>query len=170
MTKDRRPLTFEDALHRVAGTLGMDTAAEVIGRTPTTLYQLMNPDHPSGIRLDQALQLDLESLRLDGSTPLFDVYAGRIIAAEETSTQECPSSHAAKLARGSGHAIASLITAATGTPMDARTALDHVDDMLSALVEARRSLARRAGLGPVQRMRRAARRIVDSVKSKADAQ
>jgi hypothetical protein len=79
VTKRRAPLTYEDALNRVIGAIGMDAAAAATGRTPDYLRALTDPDKRYTLTIEDAEKLDL-AYTADGNpgAPIFDTYATRL--------------------------------------------------------------------------------------------
>lgn len=62
MTKERAPLTVENALFRVLGAIGVEVAAEATGRSESYLRALSDPDKRECLSCEDALRLDLEHI------------------------------------------------------------------------------------------------------------
>jgi hypothetical protein len=85
VTKQRTPLSVEQALQRIAGQLpgGVDQMAAVSHRQPGTVRAWMDPDRPEQIALECAIELDLAYQAEGGSgAPLFEAYAAKLDLAE----------------------------------------------------------------------------------------
>lgn len=81
MTKLRDPLSTEYALDRAFGVLDRAVVGLELGRSPRTLRDYGDPDHPSGISMDDALAIDLAYRRAGGTGfPLFESYYLRLEA------------------------------------------------------------------------------------------
>jgi hypothetical protein len=79
MTKTRAPLTFELALTKVAGHIGWEKAAEIVGQAERTVRNWSEPDTTASITLDAALKLDEEFHKAGGhGSPFFQCYATRL--------------------------------------------------------------------------------------------
>jgi hypothetical protein len=115
MTKRRAPLTFELALTNVAGLIGWDRAAEIVGQSERTVRNWSDPDAAAGIRLDAALRLDV-AYRVAGgdSAPLLSCYALRLNADTALAGADLAALNAkiARAAREHGEAISFSIAAA----------------------------------------------------------
>ena len=77
MTKQRAPLSVEDALVRIAAQVGsFDTMASHVDRSVRTVRNWSDPDTPEDIPVSAAIRLDLLHVEHGGSgTPIADAYA-----------------------------------------------------------------------------------------------
>ena len=81
MTKLRAPLSVEQALARIAGQLpaGVDTMAEVAGRSVSLVRKWGDPDRDEQIPLDCAIALDLAYQAAGGEgCPLHQAYTAKL--------------------------------------------------------------------------------------------
>lgn len=79
MTKERAPLTYEDALSRVFGLVGRMAAAEVAGVAERTLYDWGQPDNQRSVPINIAEQLDVAYIAAGGQgRPFHDTMAMRL--------------------------------------------------------------------------------------------
>lgn len=116
MTKRRPALSSELALTKIAGLIGWDRAAAIVGQAERTVRNWSDPDTSARISLDHALQLDV-AFRVaggEGPPPMLEWYAARL---EADTTFACAdlsllSRKIAKAAREGGEAIAAAIDAA----------------------------------------------------------
>lgn len=85
MTKERPPLTVENALFKVLGAIGIERAAEITGRATDYLRSLSDPDTRYRLTVDDALLLDLEHMAQghDGA-PIYETYTLRLEQAHAT--------------------------------------------------------------------------------------
>lgn len=76
MTKVRAPLTFPDAVTRIAGLIGWAEVARVTGRAERTVRDWSDPDRRTVPPIDQALDLDAAYRAAGGEgSPFIDAYA-----------------------------------------------------------------------------------------------
>lgn len=76
MTKLRAPLTFADAVTRVAGLLGWAETARLVGRADRTVRDWSDPEITTMPPIDQALILDAAYRAAGGEdSPFHDAYA-----------------------------------------------------------------------------------------------
>jgi hypothetical protein len=116
MTKDRAPLTFENALTQIAGHIGWPRVSEIVGHAERTCRNWSDPDTTARITLNAALQLDEEFHNAGGEgTPFLLCYATKLEAAKIASCPELAAliASAARAAKESGEAIAAALGAAT---------------------------------------------------------
>lgn len=75
MTKLRPPVTVENTLNLLLGTITIERASEVTGRSTSYLRVLSNPDTRERLALEDAVKLDLE-WRAQGNEgyPLYETY------------------------------------------------------------------------------------------------
>ncbi|MFV0625179.1 hypothetical protein ACBY01_14365 [Sphingomonas sp. ac-8] len=147
MTKLRPPLSFEQALARIAGLLGWGHAAGLIGKRERTLRDYGDQDVALGISLEDAFTLDCAYRAAGGDgLPILQTYMFRseIEAAIPGHDPEALARLASIAAKEAGEAIAHLIAATRpgASPADlalarreteqAMTALSHTLPMLDA--------------------------------------
>ena len=73
--KARHPLTFAGAVHRCIDELGYDHAANVVGKSVSTVTKWADPDHPALPKLTHALVLDAAYQETTGERgPIIAVY------------------------------------------------------------------------------------------------
>lgn len=115
MTKRRAPLSFELALTKVAGLIGWERCAGILGQAERTVRNWSDPDAAAGIRLDAAEKLDIEYQQAGGGgAPFLECYATRLKAqlAECLGSAEQIAKSAAHSAKETGEAVAAAIEAA----------------------------------------------------------
>lgn len=84
MTKERAPLTYEDAQARVGGRLGVKRAAEIAGVALRTWHDWGDPDVDRTIPISAAEKLDLAYIAAGGeSTPFLDTLNLRLKVARQ---------------------------------------------------------------------------------------
>lgn len=114
MTKLRDPVTIENTLLMLLGTISIERAAEVTGRATGYVRNLSNPDTRERLALEDAISLDLE-WRAQGNEgyPLLETY-DRILhsnAADRFADATTLGRLACLVAKESGEATAALIAA-----------------------------------------------------------
>ncbi|MCW2362427.1 hypothetical protein M2336_001918 [Sphingobium sp. B1D7B] len=114
MTKERRPLTFERALCRVAELIGYDGCAQLLGCSENWVRKLSDPDAEREISLQKARRLDLAYLRAGGyGRPFLECYELQLEMGDETggsSTGELIAA-AGKAAKETGEAVGAALAA-----------------------------------------------------------
>lgn len=114
MTKLRAPLTFENALTRVAGLIGWGDCATIVGKAERTVRYWSDTDASACITLDAALKLDIAFRAAGGEgAPMFQCYALRLDAearASEASFEALLKS-IARSAKEHGEALSAAIAA-----------------------------------------------------------
>lgn len=149
MTKRRAPLTFENALTRVAGLIGWDKAAAIVGQAERTVRNWSDDDTTAGIRLDAALKLDVAYATAGGDgAPFLQCYALRLemeAAAACADSRELAKKTAAA-AKEAGEAVAALIMASQpgAAPADRIIAKRETEEAITALTNTLPNL----GAGP----------------------
>lgn len=78
MTKFRQPLTIQAAVHRAIAILGLENAANIIGKQPSTLYAYGDLDKERHISMEDALALDMACLRENGEAPFMTAHRGAL--------------------------------------------------------------------------------------------
>lgn len=83
--KPRTPGSIEDALTIICGVLGIDKAAQIVGKSESHVRGWTDPDNDREIGLKQAMKLEAECIRMSGQKPLTSVWvrAMNAIAASE---------------------------------------------------------------------------------------
>jgi hypothetical protein len=115
VTKLRQPLTFENALTKVASEIGWATVAQIVGQAETTVRNWSDPDTTARITLEAAFRLDAEwRQRVGEGAPFITCYAARLDAdsRDVLADRDALLSEAAIVARDSGQAAGSAIAAA----------------------------------------------------------
>lgn len=123
MTKRRAPLTFELALVKVAGVIGWDAAAAIVGKAPNTLRNWSDPDTSAQVSMGQALALDV-AFRVaggEGPPPMHQCYRTRLDADTALACADLATLQAqiGRSAKEGGEAIAFAIAAAQPGASDA---------------------------------------------------
>lgn len=114
MTKLRAPLSFEDAINRIAGHLGWPSAAAEIGLEESALRRFSNPDDERCIKLQDAFLLDVAYRREGGEgAPILEAFALQLEASNRmlAATGDEIARRAAVAAKEGGEAIAALFAA-----------------------------------------------------------
>jgi len=127
VTKERQPLTFERALMRIAGQIGMDGCAQILGKSESAVRKLSDPDIEREISMRDARRLDAAYQRAGGAgAPLLECYAlqlemggdenraslGEMIAAAGDAARETGEAIAAAMAAIERHGDRRLLTRA----------------------------------------------------------
>lgn len=152
MTKRRDPISFADALTRIAVELGgWDALATVVGRARSTVYNWANPDTPESCPIDLAPTLDLAFQEAGGDgAPLLDAYASQIEAArlDRFATQFGLTRQTAAIIKEGGEAHAALVrcTLPDAGPHEFAIAAREVQEAVRELTAILPDLAR--GTGP----------------------
>lgn len=85
MTKYRPPLTFGDALDRVAGLLTWKVMAEIADRKERAVRNWGDPDMPESCPIATALAFDIAFEKAGGiGSPMFDAFAHQVKLARDT--------------------------------------------------------------------------------------
>lgn len=129
MTKNRTPLSIEQALQRIAVQLpgGVEEMARVANRQPGTVRAWMDPDRPEQVALECAIELDL-AYRAEGGegSPLYEAYGTRLdlAAASRFAENYHLLDRLHSVIKEGGEAHAAIVAAARpgATPADRRTA------------------------------------------------
>ena len=144
MTKARQPLTFPDAVTRVAGRIGWAGAADACGKSERAVRAWTDPELDRQPCLDDALALDAAYLAAGGGEPpLMAVYAARLERASAPPANSADLARAtAAVAKETGEAVAALVVASLpGAPSrDRAVAEREVADAVEALAEVQRKL------------------------------
>ena len=153
MTIPRRPVTFENALWRIAGLLGWDGCASAIGKSESHMRKLGAPDTERELSLNDARRLDAAWRRAGGEgAPILECYALALDMGAPTEPA-CPDrmiASAGKAARETGEAIAAALALATDTG-NATARLDAMREIEEGMAELQHLLAAiRATEGNIQ--------------------
>lgn len=140
MTKRRTPLTFPDAVTRVAGVLTFAGMAQLLSRSDRCVRNWSDPESSASPSLAQALALDA-AYRLAGGdgAPILEAYAFQLDA-QIAALSACTTALAADLgvaARECGEAISSVVAVTQGnaTPAEVHCALVESEQARSALAQ-----------------------------------
>lgn len=144
MTKRREPLTFHRALTEIAGRIGWDKCAMLVGRSERLVRMWSDPEADSEISIIDALRLDKAFLASGGEhAPFNRVFTLQLeIASSEVDIDVTLA--AAKAAKEGGEAVAALIAAATRpTDIEARRRAYHeAEEAVDALTDGIAALKR----------------------------
>jgi hypothetical protein len=145
VTKPRPPLTFAQAVTRIAGLIGWTDAATIVGRKERTVRLWSEPDQGGTCTLDQARDLDAAYRAAGGDgAPLLDAYAFQLEVqiALQTGCRRALASDLEAFTRESGDAVASVIPCLDGSASAAQhyRALAEVDECSGKLAKLRRRL------------------------------
>ncbi|HXH52561.1 MAG TPA: hypothetical protein VNH53_03905 [Sphingomicrobium sp.] len=115
MTKRRAPLTFENALTRVASEVGWSEVARICRHKERTVRNWSEPDTTAEISLEAALELDL-AWRAAGKegAPFLTCYQTRLDAEATAAdpSRDALIGTAAKAAKEGGEAVAAVLATA----------------------------------------------------------
>ena len=102
MTKARIPVTFPNAITRIAGLITFEEAARIVGRSDRCVRDWSDPYSSALPALDQALALDAAYRSAGGEgTPLFDTYA-TLLDASRSAEDACRDALTDDIARAAG--------------------------------------------------------------------
>lgn len=142
VTIPRKPTTFALALHDIAGVLGWDGCAEVLGKSESHVRKLGAPDTEREISLRDAVRLDKAYLLAGGEgCPLLECYAlkvGMQMPVRQISASTLLAG-ASKAAKESGEAVAAAIEAA-GDMSDPKARTRAAREIEEAITEMTRLL------------------------------
>lgn len=136
MTKARAPLSYDNALARIAGLIGWAAMATATARAERTVRNWGDPDATESCPIECAEALDLAFQAAGGDgAPMFETYARRLDVArtERFADERQLSIFTSSLAREAGEAVGALITASMpgATERDRATALREVEELLT---------------------------------------
>lgn len=144
MTKERAPLSFEQALARIAGRLpdGWNTMSAITGRSASTIRAWGDPDRREEIPLRDACKLDLAYVEAGGdSAPLHEAYTHQLEQA--ALAQWAPgrelAAHAAQVIKECGDAGSALVLASQPGACD-RLKADAKREVAEAMEKLKRAL------------------------------
>lgn len=137
MTIPRKPTTFARALHEIAGLLGWDGCAEVLGKTESHVRKLGAPDTEREISLRDAVRLDIAYRAAGGDgAPLLECYALKLDLQVPTRPADTSAmlTSAATAAKESGEAVAAAIDFAgrMKDPQARATAMREIEEAITA--------------------------------------
>jgi hypothetical protein len=150
MTKVRPPLTFENALTRVAGLIGWGEVARICGCAESTVRNWSDQDTTAKLPLEGAFRLDVAYRAAGGDdAPFLTCYATRVdtefmdVSADRRELVAC----VARAARESGEAIEATLAAAdpSATAADLVVAEREVEEAIgtsTSILSQLRALAR----------------------------
>lgn len=138
MTKRRLPLTFENALTKVAGLIGWDETAKICGQSPRTVRNWSEPDTTASITLEACLKLDVAWHAAGGEgAPFHDCYETRLQVESYAAVpgREALIACAARAAKESGEAVSATLIAAhpAAQPADFAVAEREIEESINAL-------------------------------------
>lgn len=150
MTKLRPPMSFEQAMNRIAGLLGWDGMAAALGLTESACRKKGDPDCPGSLTYEEALALDTAYDAAGGEGfPLHDAYALRLrLSIEQRAACERDLVRAVgKVAKETGEAVDALLAASDSRAdrFTRETAAREAEEAIQALTGA----VRKIGGGPV---------------------
>lgn len=144
MTKPRPPVSFELALTKVAGELGWERTAELLGVAESTARSwsdpLRTPTAGDAISLEGALALDLAYIAACGRTsPFLRTFRLRQQASPVCVDADRIARGTARLAKESGEALSQLVLASQPGASDAARLLakresEHVLEAISDVI------------------------------------
>lgn len=115
MTKPRAALAFGQAITRIAGLIGWEEAARIVGRKERTVRHWSETDRKGSPTLEQAMQLDVAYIAAGGEgAPILDSYALQIevMSANALACLQELADDIAEASREAGEAIAFSIAVA----------------------------------------------------------
>ena len=140
MTKLRPPVSFEQAITRIAGALGWPEVARIVNRGERAVRDWSDPDSQAAPTIDQAFALDLAFVAAGGGeTPFHAVYALRLdLEASASNGIDRLRADVAAAAKEVGEAISALVLAcdSNATPADRARAMQEGQEGLEALTRA----------------------------------
>lgn len=135
MTKLRAPLTFENALDRIAGVLGWSVMGELLGKAERTVRDYGDPDIATGISLADAFALEVAYRRAGGDgAPIADCWKLRLaIDGMDPGDRDALHRHTLSVIKEGGEAHAALTNAlVTGNDVDMAIARRELAESVSA--------------------------------------
>jgi hypothetical protein len=140
MTKLRDPLTFGQAITRIAGVLGWEETASIVGKGKRLVRLWSEPDKRCNCTLDQARNLDAAYRAAGGEgAPLLEAYAFQLefqIARENACRHELAET-IAEVSREAGEAVAASVAILNprASPTDLHRALADVGEAQSSIAK-----------------------------------
>jgi len=155
VTLARDPLTFPDAITRIADHIGYDVAARAVGKSERLIRKWTHPRSAAFPSLMQALNLDAAFMAAGGDgAPILETYA-RLFDIEAGTTIACHLSLASAVAvaaREHGEAIEHTLQVAhpNASDRDVMRAIGSTEEASSAMAVVTRRLSAflRRGAGP----------------------
>ncbi|MDB5663425.1 MAG: hypothetical protein JWN59_1763 [Sphingomonas bacterium] len=145
MTKLRTPLTFAQAVTRIAGLIGFDGAARVVDRKERIVRLWSEPDSGRSPTLDQARNLDAAYRAAGGEdAPLLDAYAFQLevqVAVQDVCRRDLLQT-IEEASRDAGEAISCSVAILdpAATPAQFHRALAEVEEAHGALSRLKRRI------------------------------
>lgn len=138
MTKRRAPLSYDNALARIAGLIGWAEMARVTDRQERTVRNWGDPDARESCPIDCAEMLDLAFQAAGGQgAPMLETFTLRFDAAraERFADPAQLSFFSQTVAKEAGEAVAALIAAARpgATARDRADALREAEELVTAV-------------------------------------
>lgn len=141
MTKERAPLSIENALRRVLGQLELERAAELTGRSESYLHALTDPDRRECLAVPDLEALDLAHHEQFGTGfPLFETLGRRLgtARAERFADLAAIGGHARGIAKEHAEALDAMLAASLSGRPDARAlsrTLQELEDLARAVTD-----------------------------------
>lgn len=152
MTKRRPPLSYDNALTRIAALIGYDAMAEATGRQPRTVRNWGDPDAAESCPIDCAELLDLAYQAAGGDgAPMTETLMLRVEAARQSrfAGEVQLSLKEQSVAKESGEAIAALVAACRpgATTTDRSAAAREIEESITILTATLAMLVDDTGAG-----------------------
>ena len=144
MTKLRPPVSFYDAVTRIAGRIGWDGCASVTGKAERTVRNWSDPDTGAVPSIEDAFRLDAAYRAAGGGeAPIMSVYALKLDreAAQAADAEELAAATAV-FAKEGGEAMAAMVLASRpgASERDRQIALKEGEEAIGALTNAMHKL------------------------------
>lgn len=137
MTKPRAPLTYDNALAKIAGVIGWEAMGRAVGQAERTVRDWGDPDIERGCPIEAAELLDLSYQSAGGEgAPMHDTFALRLDCARQLrfADQVAIARGTCTLTREAGEAIEALIllTLPGATELQRHTAARELEEFIAA--------------------------------------
>lgn len=147
MTKLRPPVSFYDAVTRIAGRIGFDGCASAVGKAERTVRNWSDPDTGAVPTIEDAFRLDAAYIAAGGGeAPIAAVYALKLDreAAKAADAEELAAA-TAEVAKEGGEFTAALAMAARpgASERDRQVALKEGEEALGVITKAMHKLGAR---------------------------
>lgn len=151
MTKVRPPVSFADAVTRIAGRIGWDGAAQAVGKAERTVRNWSDPDTGALPTIEDALRLDAAYLAAGGAeAPIAAVFLFRLDreAAVRADPEQLMAA-TATAAREAGEAVSALVVASQpgASPQARAVAQKEIAEAIEALKETQHRLGSSGAAG-----------------------
>ncbi len=138
MTKTRAPLTYDNALTRIAGQIGWAAMAEAVGQKERTVRDWSDPDVERGCPIEAAELLDLAYQAGGGEgAPMHETYSLRLEAAHRSRFADglaIAQATCLMIREGAQANEAALLASMPGATMaDRQKALREIEEAIAAL-------------------------------------